>query len=130
MQVTKRYAMFCCENSAAMALESVEDTDLLSKFDFVTLPCSGRIESTLLLRTLERGYAGVAVIGCPEDNCKYVSGNKHAKNRVDEVNAILAGAGLEADCVLMDYMSSVDTHKIEKLMRDIVEPRKAEVETE
>jgi coenzyme F420-reducing hydrogenase delta subunit len=113
-----------------MALESVEDADLLANFDFVTLPCSGRIESALILRTLERGYAGVAVIGCPEENCKYVSGNKHAKNRVDEVKAILAAAGLEDESVLMEYISSVDAHKIEKLMRDIVEPQKAEVETE
>jgi coenzyme F420-reducing hydrogenase delta subunit len=109
--------MYCCENSAALAAESVKDSELMSEYDIVSLPCSGRIESTLILKTLERGYAGVVVLGCPEDNCKYVTGNKRASNRVEQVRSILANAGLDGESVMMDYVSSVDAHKVEDVMR-------------
>ena len=92
--MSKRFAMYCCENSAALAVESVNDAELLSEYDIVSLPCSGRIESALVLKTLERGYEGVVVFGCPEDNCKYVTGNKRAANRIAEVKTILSSAGL------------------------------------
>ena len=109
--------MYCCENSAALAAESLTDFELMSEYDIVSLPCSGRIESALILKTLERGYAGVIVLGCPEDNCKYVTGNKRAANRVEQVRSILANAGLDGESVMMDYVSSVDTHKVEGVMR-------------
>ena len=89
----------------------------MNEYDIVSLPCSGRIESTLILKTLERGYAGVIVLGCPEDNCKYVTGNKRAANRVEQVRSILASAGLDGESVMMDYVSSVDAHKVEGVMR-------------
>ena len=119
--MSKRFVMYCCENSAALAVESVNDPALLRECEIVCLPCSGRIESTLILKTLERGYAGVVVLGCPEDNCKYVTGNKRAMSRVEEVRTILSGAGLDGEAVQMDYVSSVDAHKVEEVMRSMVE---------
>ena len=119
--MSNKCAMFCCENSAALAVESVNDPEILSEFDIVTLPCSGRIESALVLKTLERGYSGIVVLGCPEDNCKYVTGNKRAANRVAEVRSILTSAGLNGNAVTMDYVSSVDGHKVDRVMRTMIE---------
>lgn len=121
--MSNRFAMYCCENSAALAAESVNDAKLLSEYDIVPLPCSGRVESALVLKTLERGYTGVLVLGCPEDNCKYVTGNKRAANRVAEVRSILSSAGLNEDSVMMEYVSSVDGHKVETVMRAMAEGR-------
>lgn len=119
--MSKRFAMYCCENSAAMAVESVEDSGLLGQYDVISLPCSGRIESTLVLKTLERGYAGVVILGCPEDNCKFITGNKRAASRVKQVQDILSDAGLNGESVLMDYVSSVDAHKVKDVMRTMVD---------
>lgn len=118
--MTEKMVMYCCKNSAAMALELVSDTELLECFEVVTLPCSGRIESALILKSLEKGYRGVLVLGCPEENCKYVTGNRRAASRVDEVQTILNNAGLGGDRVQMDYVSSVDSHKVEDSMRALI----------
>ena len=128
--MSKRFVMYCCENSAALAVESVKDPELMSDYDIVSLPCSGRIESALILKTLERGYAGVIVLGCPEDNCKFVTGNKRAMNRVEQVRTILTNAGLDGESVIMDYVSSVDAHKVESIMRRAVERLQPAAQTE
>ena len=113
-----------------MAVESVEDSDLLNQYDIISLPCSGRIESTLILKTLERGYAGVVILGCPVENCKFITGNNRAASRVEQVQEILASAGLKPESVLMDYVSSVDAHKVEDVMRTMVDLSQAIVQTE
>lgn len=128
--MSKRFVMYCCENSAALAVESVTDSELMGDYDIVSLPCSGRIESALILKTLERGYAGVIVLGCPEDNCKYVTGNKRAMNRVQEVRTILNAAGLDGESVIMDYVSSVDAHKVESVMRRVADRLMPAAQTE
>jgi len=128
--VSKRFVMYCCENSAALAVESVKDSELMSDYDIVSLPCSGRIESALILKTLERGYAGVIILGCPEDNCKFVTGNKRAMNRVEQVRTILTNAGLDGESVIMDYVSSVDAHKVESIMRRAVDRLQPAAQTE
>ena len=128
--MSMRFVMYCCENSAALAVESVKDPELMSDYDIVSLPCSGRIESALILKTLERGYAGVIVLGCPEDNCKFVTGNKRAMNRVEQVRTILKSAGLDGESVIMDYVSSVDAHKVESIMRRAVDRLQPAAQTE
>lgn len=128
--MSKRFVMYCCENSAALAVESVTDSELMSDYDIVSLPCSGRIESALILKTLERGYSGVIILGCPEDNCKFVTGNKRAMNRVEQVRTILANAGLDGESVIMDYVSSVDAHKVESIMRRAVDRLQPAAQTE
>ena len=126
----KKYVMYCCENSAALAADNISDPELASAFDIVRLPCSGRIESTLILKTLERSYDGVIVLGCPEDNCKFVIGNKLAANRVRFVRDILTGASLDGSLVDMDYVSSVDTHKVVRIMRRMIERDRATIPAE
>ncbi len=128
--MSKRFVMYCCENSAALAVESVTDVELMSDYDIVSLPCSGRIESALILKTLEREYVGVIVLGCPEDNCKFVTGNKRAANRVEQVRTILTNAGLDGESVIMDYVSSVDAHKVESVMRRATDRLQPAVQTE
>ena len=102
---------FCCENSALLAAESAPLPDgLRESVRIVPLPCSGRMETALALRTLEK-CAGVLVVGCPRDNCKYLKGNLRAEKRVRTVQKILRDIGMEEDRVAMDFVSSVDGHR-------------------
>ncbi len=114
-----KIALYGCENSCALAAQAITDSDFWSTVDLISVSCSGRVESTVMLKTLERGYAGIIVIGCPEDNCKYVSGNKRAAKRVSRVRSMLADAGLDAGIVVMGYVSSVDPHKVMNIVGEM-----------
>jgi F420-non-reducing hydrogenase iron-sulfur subunit len=78
----------------------------------VRLPCSGKVEIGLILKCLEEGHPGVLVLGCPLDNCKYLKGNLRARKRVELVKKALKDAGLPEELVHIDFLSSVDSHKL------------------
>jgi F420-non-reducing hydrogenase iron-sulfur subunit len=115
----KKIVAFCCENSALKAADCVGDASVLQAVELVRLPCTGKVEIGLLLQCLEEGHPGVLVLGCPVDNCKYLIGSTRARKRVGMTREILKEAGLNEERVRMDYLSSVDTYKFERIVREM-----------
>jgi coenzyme F420-reducing hydrogenase delta subunit len=115
----KRIVAFCCENSALKAAERVEDASVLGAVELVRLPCTGKVEIGLLLQCLEEGHPGVLVLGCPVDNCKFLIGSTRARKRVAMTRKILKEAGVNEERVHMDYLSSVDAYKFERIVREM-----------
>jgi F420-non-reducing hydrogenase iron-sulfur subunit len=117
----KKIVAFCCENSALKAAEALSDPAMLEAVELVRLPCTGKAETGLLLACLERGHPGVLVLGCPQDNCKFLVGSTRAGKRVQATRKILKEAGLSEERVRMDYVSSVDAHRLARIVREMRE---------
>ena len=115
----KRIVAFCCENSALRAAQNVEDPAVLEAVELVRLACTGKVEIGLLLQCLERGHPGVLVLGCPVDNCKFLRGSSRARKRVDMTRKILKEAGLDEERVRMDFLSSLDAHKFQRIVAEM-----------
>ena len=60
-------------------------------------PCSSKVESFQLLRTLATPVDLVWVIGCAEASCRYEDGSRRLCGRVKYVQRYLTEIGLEAD---------------------------------
>ncbi len=69
------------------------------RFRPVSLPCSGKLEVFQLTRALEAGADGVALFGCPEGACRYMTGSSRARGRVVHTGRILDEIGLGKDRV-------------------------------
>jgi len=108
----KKIVAFVCENSALKAAAQVRAAGVWDFVELVRLPCSGKIEAGLVLKCLERGHPGVLVLGCPVDNCKFLKGNLRARGRVQTLKNTLQEAGLPPELVHIDFLSSVDSHKL------------------
>jgi F420-non-reducing hydrogenase iron-sulfur subunit len=117
----KKIVAFCCENSALKAAEALSEPLVMEAVELVRLPCSGKIETGLLLECLEKGHPGVLVLGCPEDNCKFLVGSRRARKRVQLTRKLLKDAGLSEERVHMDFVSSVDAHRLARIVRDMRE---------
>jgi coenzyme F420-reducing hydrogenase delta subunit len=117
----KKIVAFCCENSALKAAEALSDPAMLDAVELVRLPCTGKAETGLLLACLEKGHPGVLVLGCPQDNCKFLVGSTRAGKRVQATRKILKEAGLGEERVRMDYVSSVDGHRLARIVREMQE---------
>ena len=117
----RRITALLCENSAWLAwLEAREDA-ALAAVDAVRLPCTGTVETVLLLRLLEQGRRGVIVVGCPKDSCEYSRGSHRAEKRVAAARAALRDAGLREDRIRMDFVSSVDGPRLAAVVRSFIE---------
>ena len=115
----QRIVAFCCENSSYKAAEAVDDDTVLDLVDIVRLPCSGKVEVGVVLKCFEQGRLGVLILGCPVDNCAYITGNVRAKKRVATVKAALQNAGIEENRVHMDFVSSVDSYKFVRIVKEM-----------
>ena len=101
MDATEKIAVYCCENSGILAAGSVSDHTVMNSVEIIKIPCSGKSEVGLILKTLEKGYAGVLIIGCPKDNCKFIRGSHRASMRVESAKEMLTKIGLNPESVRM-----------------------------
>jgi len=115
-----RITALLCENSAYKAYLDAADASEFAGVDVVRLPCSGKTETGLVLRMLEAGSRGVLVVGCPKENCEYVRGSHRAERRVAAARSALADAGVRAERVRMEFISSVESHRLRAVVRDFV----------
>ena len=60
------------------------------------VPCSGKIDILYLAKAFETGVDGVALVVCPEGECRYLEGNLRARKRAAAVDAMLAEIGVGA----------------------------------
>ena len=85
------------------------------------LPCTGRIDESLLLKAFENGADGVMVIGCLEGDCHYVNGNIRARARVERVYNILGQIKIGPDRVRMYNLSAGEGAKFAAFANEFVE---------
>lgn len=85
------------------------------------LPCTGRIDESLLLKAFENGADGVMVIGCLEGDCHYINGNIRARARVKRVYNILGQINIGPDRVRMYNLSAGEGAKFAAFANEFVE---------
>ncbi len=85
------------------------------------LPCTGRIDESLLLKAFENGADGVLVVGCLEGDCHYVSGNIRARARVKRVHGILDTIKIGPDRIRMYNLSAGEGSKFAAYANEFVE---------
>ncbi|MGQ9920082.1 MAG: hydrogenase iron-sulfur subunit, partial [Desulfobacca sp.] len=119
--ISPRVVAFLCRNSAWEAYENavkLHDAALPLGLTPIKVPCAGKVDPNYLLQAFNAGAAGVMVMGCPKDNCKSQHGNLCAQWAVEQVQGMLAEAGIEPERLLYqslaanapgDFVAAVDT---------------------
>ncbi len=92
---------FCCNWSAYSAIETagLDREPYSAGLKLVRLPCLGRVNTGMVLHALEMGAAGVLLVGCPPESCRYGTGARQAESVVNEARQVLALLGLHPDRV-------------------------------
>lgn len=72
----------------------------------IRLPCTGKVDTILLMKAFEEGADGVFVAGCMEGECHFMEGNLRAKKRVAHVKRLLEEVGTDPQRVEMFNLSS------------------------
>jgi coenzyme F420-reducing hydrogenase delta subunit len=81
-----------------------------------SLPCSGKLDILYLTKIFETGADGVAIMVCPEGDCRYVEGNKRARKRAEAVDTLLAETGMGKGRV---RFIQLDDSGVEKAVREL-----------
>lgn len=93
---TPKIVAFCCYYCAYSAADLAGSMRLQypPTIRVIEVPCSGKVDSVILLKAFEEGADGVYVAGCLEGDCHFLKGNFRAKGRVAAVKKILDQVGL------------------------------------
>jgi F420-non-reducing hydrogenase iron-sulfur subunit len=86
--------IFYCSASSAMGEPIESYSESQSELKTIPLPCSGKIDIPYLTKTFETGADGVAVVICPESECRFLEGDLRARKRAEAVDALLDETGM------------------------------------
>jgi len=72
----------------------------------IRLPCSGRVNPMIILKSFQQGADGVLVAGCHPGDCHYVDGNYYARRRLAMLEPFLQYLGIEKDRFKLEWVSA------------------------
>ena len=72
----------------------------------IRIMCTGRLDPTFVLRSLQKGADGVLVMGCHPGQCHYQEGNYKAIRRFALLKRVLRQMGIEEERVQLHWASA------------------------
>ncbi|MCK4909004.1 MAG: hydrogenase iron-sulfur subunit [Planctomycetes bacterium] len=87
----------------------------------IKVPCTGRLDPIVLIKSFEMGADGILVSGCHPGDCHYRSGNYLARRRWMIFNEMLQFIGLEQDRVQFSWVSAAEGGKFVDVVNKITE---------
>lgn len=91
--------LFLCNWGPHTAFQILQDNcaDIPYEVKMIRIPCSGRINKSLLFKAFEKGADGVALVGCSPGSCRYGNGTDIAGSNIKDTRDILEIIGLGKD---------------------------------
>lgn len=90
----------------------------------IKVPCSGKIESTHIMRALEEGD-GVVIYACHKEACQFLRGNLRAEARLAYIKDVLKEIGIEEERVRMHYLAPSNGVKFTQTLSTFYEDLKS-----
>lgn len=94
-----------CENSARTAWERMAGKDRFSDLKIETIPCAGSIKKEDVYHYLRNSADRLLILGCFEESCKHLSGDRKAYRIVNEVNERLKALNLGENRVIFKRLA-------------------------
>ncbi len=95
--------------------------DYPADIKIVRLPCSGRVDPMMILKSFERGADLVLISGCHPGDCHYASGNYHARRKLPAFRELLSFMGIDPRRFKMSWVSAAEGSKWASLVNEITE---------
>ena len=109
---------FCCNwcSYAGADMAGVSRFQYPPNIRIIRVMCSGRVDPKYILWALLNGADGVFVSGCHPADCHYVSGNKHAEERIRSLKEELASVGFDPRRVRLEWISASEGRRFADLV--------------
>jgi len=91
----------------------------------VRLPCTGRIDTNLVVKAFEMGSDAVLVSGCHPGDCHYTAGNYHARRRWMFFRSLLDTLGFDLRRLHFTWISAAEGKKFQQVITEITEKTRA-----
>jgi coenzyme F420-reducing hydrogenase delta subunit/ferredoxin len=89
------------------------------------LPCTGRIDTNLVVKAFEAGADAVLVSGCHPGDCHYTAGNYHARRRWMLFRDLLDAIGFDMRRIHFTWISAAEGKKFQQTIEEITAQTRA-----
>lgn len=72
----------------------------------IRVPCSGRVDPLLIVKSFQLGADGVLIAGCHPGDCHYAEGNYYARRRLALLRPFLDYLGIESGRFRVEWVSA------------------------
>ena len=87
----------------------------------IRVMCSGRVESTFILKAFEQGADGVIVLGCHPGDCHYIEGNYKTQRRISLLKKLLKQVGVEEERLRLEWVSASEADRFAAIVNEMTE---------
>lgn len=87
-----------------------------SNIRIIRVPCSGRVDPMLIVKSFELGADGVLVSGCHPGECHYLEGNYHARRRFALLRSLLDYLGIEEVRFQVEWVSASEGKRFSEVV--------------
>lgn len=98
-------------------ITAVED---FPDFKLIKLMCSGRVNSSLILKTFAKGADGVIVFGCEKGKCHYNFGNESAIKESETIAEMMYILGIEPERLSLELGFFSEKDKLDYVVKKFV----------
>jgi len=107
---------FCC-NWCSYAGADLAGTGRLKypeNIRIIRVPCSSRVDASLVLRAFQNGADGVMIAGCHPGDCHYDTGNYHTRKRMRLLKSLMEFMGLDEERLLVKWISGNEAERFKE----------------
>ena len=87
----------------------------------IRVPCSGRVDPLLIVKSFQLGADGVLVAGCHPGDCHYTEGNFYARRRFAILRPFLDYLGIEKDRFWVEWVSASEGKRWSQVVASFTE---------
>lgn len=121
-----RILVLACENDAYPALDMVgiNHLNLPAQIRVAPVRCLGSVNSIVVIDAIQRGYDGVALLGCRSGDdyqCHFIGGSGLLGDRMSNVRETLGRLALEEERVQVIETSIADARRLPEVLGGLVE---------
>ena len=118
----QKIILFTCNWHAFSSLEAAgkENLGYSPAVIPIRISCLGRITPGIILKAFEGGAAGVCLVGCPDGECRYQTGNREAYGIYQESKKLLELLGINKDFLQFHQTEAGDGENFQKQIEQLV----------
>ena len=97
-----------------------EEPALASKINnWIPTVCSGKIDTSQILRAFRAGADGILILGCSEGHCHFQDGNIQTKKKVLLLQKVLKEFGIEPERVEIQFSMDPEGKNMPRLFNNM-----------
>ena len=121
---------FCCRSCGYAAADDagLKKIAYNPNIFIVRVPCTGRVDTSFIIKSFEKGFDGVMVIGCNKNACRYIDGVEKIENKIKLLKEILGPK--YSNRVILEHMNAVEGNKFAEIVNSFYNELMEEIKFE